>query len=295
MTAGKYSGHEYKMMQVICGNDAKKGYTLRYPLQDNSNDTGKERESRYQIVKKYKAKTVKLTVTLGCVAVLSAAGPGGCGMADAESKTESESQMTEADNRETEAKRGTLEETGIEPLPGENGEFRKVTSESGGEAYFGARTTVVLDGETIDIKDRADSVNAIPDIKAVDGYWIVEGHISPNVGYYGFYNTETRQWDKEFFGALLTWYGEDDTKDDILFSMDTVVYEFWNGLYDSNGTLLQTIKLDENDYEYIHELKRVSTGVEVYILNAEMEERMVMVDNILQTEAGAQEGENEIY
>ena len=73
MTAGKYSGHEYKMMQVICGNDAKKGYTLRYPLQDNSNDTGKERESRYQIVKKYKAKTVKLTVTLGCVVVLSAA------------------------------------------------------------------------------------------------------------------------------------------------------------------------------------------------------------------------------
>ena len=59
------------MMQVICRNDAKKGYTLRYPLQDNSNDTGKERVSRYQIVKKYKAKTVKLTVTLGCVAVLS--------------------------------------------------------------------------------------------------------------------------------------------------------------------------------------------------------------------------------
>ena len=54
MTAGKYSGHEYKMMQVICGNDAKKGYTLRYPLQDNSNDTGKERESRYQIVKNIK-------------------------------------------------------------------------------------------------------------------------------------------------------------------------------------------------------------------------------------------------
>ena len=158
-----------------------------------------------------------------------------------------------------------------------------------------------MDGETIDIKDRADSVNAIYDIKAVDGYWIVHGHISPNVGYYGFYNTETRQWDKEFFGALLTWYGEDETEDDIpfsmdiSFSMDTVVYEFWNGLYDSNGTLLRTIEVDEDEYEYIHELKRVSTGVEVYILNAEMEERMVMVDNILQTEAGAPKGENEIF
>ncbi len=271
-------------------------------------------------MKKYKAKTVKLTVTLGCVAVLSAAGPGGCGMADAESKTESESQITEADiqetdirdaniqeadnretniqaadnqaadnretniqktdNRETEAESGTLDETGIETLPGEIGDFRKVTSENGGEAYFGTRTTVVLDGETIDIKDRVDSVNAISDIKAVDGYWIVEGHISPYVGYYGFYNTETRQWDKEFFGALLTWYGADETDDAIPFSMDTVVYVFWNGLYDSSGTLLRTIELDENEYEYIHELKRVSTGVEVYIRNAEVEERMVMVDNI---------------
>ncbi len=82
---------------------------------------------------------------------------------------------------------------------------------------------------------------------------------------------------------------------DISFSMDTVVYEFWNGLYDSNGTLLRTIEVDEDEYEYIHELKRVSTGVEVYILNAEMEERMVMVDNILQTEAGAPKGENEIF
>lgn len=270
-------------------------------------------------MKKYKTKTVKLTITLGCVAVLSAAGLGGCGMEDAESKTESESQITEADiqetdiretniqeadnqktniqeadnretniqetdNRETEAESGTLDETGIETLPGEIGEFRKVTSENGGEAYFGVHTTVVLDGETIDIKDREDSVNAIYDIKAVDGYWIVHGHISPNVGYYGFYNTETRQWDKEFFGALLTWYGEDETEDDIPFSMDTVVYEFWNGLYDSNGTLLCTIEVDED--EYIHDLKRVSTGVEVYILNAEMEERMVMVDIIPQTESG---------
>lgn len=269
-------------------------------------------------MKKYKTKTGKLTITLGCVAALTAAGLGGCGMADTENKTESEKQITaadiqeadtqktesrganireadtreadiqetesreaniwEADTRETEAESGTLDETGLQPLPGENAEFRKVTSENGGEAYFGSRTTVVLDGETIDIKDRADSVNGILGIKAVDGYCIVDGHISPNVGYYGFYNTETRQWDKEFFGALLTWYGADETDDDIPFSMDTVVYAFWNDLYDSNGTLLRTIEVDEDEYECIHKLKRVSTGVEVYILNAEMEERMVMVE-----------------
>lgn len=235
-------------------------------------------------MKKHKAKTGKLTVTLGCIAALSAAGLGGCGMADAGNKAEFERQVTETEIQganvpETESQKEDSE-TGIEPLPGKNDGFRKVTSENGGEAYFGSHTTVILDGETIDIKDRDDSVNAIYDIKAVDGYWIVEGHISPNVGYYGFYNTETRQWDKEFFGALLTWYGADEAEDGIPFSMDTVVYAFWNGLYDGNGTLLGTIELDEDACEYIHKLKWASTGVEVYILNAALEERMVMVSSI---------------
>ena len=254
-------------------------------------------------MKKHKTKTRKLTIALGCAAALAAAVPGGCGMADAE-KTKSESQITAADKeadiqtadtrntdiRETEAESSTLAENGSEPLSVVNDEFRKVTSESGGEASFGPHTTVVLDGETIDIKDRVDSVNGISDIKAVHGYWIVKGHISPNVGYYGFYNTETRQWDREFLGALLTWYGKDDTDGDIPFSMDTIVYMFWNGLYDSNGTLLETIELDEND-EFIDDLKRTGTGVEVCIhnVNAEIEDRMVTVE-IPQTGSGASEG-----
>lgn len=115
----------------------------------------------------------------------------------------------------------------------------------------------------------------------------MKGHISPNTGYYGFYNTQTRQWDREFLGALLTWYGADEADADIPFSMDNVVYVAWNGLYDGNGTLLRTIELDKSEYEYIHGLKCVGTGVEVYILNAEMKERTVLVNDILQTEAPA--------
>ena len=80
-----------------------------------------------------------------------------------------ETNIQEADTRETEAESGTTAETGIEPLPGENDELRKATSENGNAAYFGARTTVVLNEETIDIKDRAGNVDAIYDIKAVDG------------------------------------------------------------------------------------------------------------------------------
>lgn len=275
------------------------------------------------MMKKYKTKTGKLTIALGCAAALAATVPGGCGMADAESKTESKSQIAAADKeadiqaegkeadiktadkeadiqtadtrntdiRETESESSAQAENGTEPLSDVKDEFRReVTSESGGKASFGPRTTVVLDGETIDIKDRYDGVNGISDIMAVDGYWIVDGHISPYVGYYGFYNTETHQWDKEFFGARLTWYGKDDTDGDIPFSMDTVVYLFWNDLYDSNGTLLEKFELDEND-EFIYDLKRTSTGVEVYIQNvhAEIADRMVAVD-IPQTGSGASEG-----
>ena len=178
-------------------------------------------------MKKYITKIGTLTTALGCAAALSAAGLGGCGMADAENQAESEAQIAAADIRETdikganiletdtqetdikganiletdtqetdtqetdiretdtqktdiletdtresdiletdtretgiqktdtqkpEAESGAIAENGIEPLPGENDELRKVISEKGGEAYFGAHTTVVLDGETIDIK-----------------------------------------------------------------------------------------------------------------------------------------------
>lgn len=116
-------------------------------------------------MKKYKTKTGKLTVTLGCIAALSAAGLDGCGMAEAGNKAESERQVTEAEIRgtnvpeieiqgtnvpeteiqganvpETESQKEEAE-TSIEPLPGENDGLKKVTSENGGEAYFGSHTT----------------------------------------------------------------------------------------------------------------------------------------------------------
>ena len=203
----------------------------------------------------------KMTVILGSALALSVAG---FGYASLISDTEG----------------GVLPKAYTQPLPGEFEEYQKVTSEDGGEAYFGSKTTVILDGQSFDINDRVGAVNGIFNIQAVDGYWLVHGHISPNVGYYGFYNRETLQWEKEFLGAPLTWYGADEAENDIPFSMDTVVYTFWNDLYDSNGTLIQTIETDESESEYIRELKRTSTGVEVYLLNASMEERMVLIEDL---------------
>lgn len=211
----------------------------------------------------------KISVLLAIALVLSVPGFGGCGKADRENETGSTNQKMTADIQSSEAESAAQSS--------EDSEYRKVTSESGGEAYFGADTTVILDGQTFDIRDREDAVNAIFDIQALDGYWLVHGHISPYVGYYGFYNRETLQWEKEFLGAPLTWYRADDADAEIPFSIDTVVYAFWNDIYDSSGTLIQTIKPDESEWEYIHKLKRTDTGVEVYLLNAAMDERMVLV------------------
>ena len=214
----------------------------------------------------------KTAVILGCALALSAAGFCGCGKAAADPPSEGYG----------------------EPLPPESEAYQRAVSEDGGEAYWDSQTTVILDGQTFDIRDREENVNGIFRVHALDGYWLVEAHISPNVGYYGFYNRETLQWEQEFTGALLTWYGaEGDTISmdismdipfsmdipismDIPFSMDTVVYVFGNELYDAGGTLLGTIPLAEG--EFIHGLKRTDTEVEIYILNAETEERMLPVE-----------------
>lgn len=153
----------------------------------------------------------------------------------------------------------------------------ETTSKSGGEAYFDDTTTVILDGIAFDIQERESMVNAIDDIRPAGGYWLVHGHISPHNGYYGFYNTETAQWENEAIGALLTWYGAEE-EGDIPFSMDTVVYAFGNELYDIYGNLICKIELDEEESETIYKLKRTSTGVEAYIYNGAMEERVVEID-----------------
>ena len=62
------------------------------------------------------------------------------------------------------------------------------------------------------------------------------------------------------------------------FSLDSVVYAVANEVYDSDDELLGRIDLDEAEYEYIWELKRTASGVEVQILNAAVEARNVTIE-----------------
>ncbi len=217
-------------------------------------------------------KGLKKGSTRSAAAILSAAliltvGAGGCGKAEGEGGTDLENRVPGS---------GYTNHIQGEPA-GYDGEGTTVLSDNGGEAYFDNSTTIVLDGRTYDIAQREEEVNAITNIRAVEGYWIVTGHISPNTSYYGFYNTQTLQWEKEILGAGLTWYGAEEGEEDIPFSMDTVVYTMADELYDSNGRLVGKVDLDEKEHEYIYGLERSSEGVEVCILNDAVEERLVVV------------------
>lgn len=235
--------------------------------------SGSERYEAERYQNRRGSSAAKNAVALWMALALAVAGFGGCGQIPEESGEKVETTQ-EGSTLAPESKEDSL--SGIEAaVPGIENVIGKVSSENGGVAYYDGHTTVVLDGEVYDIQERCESVNGIKGIQAVDGYWIVQGHISPNNSYYGFYNRETLQWDKEIVGSCLAWYEAEE--EEVPFSMDSIVYMIDNGLYDSEGELIQKIELDDKEYEYIYGLRRTRTGVEVRILNAAVEEREVVV------------------
>lgn len=226
-----------------------------------------QEKERLSVMKGLKKGSVRSAAVALSAALILAAGAGGCGKAEEEGGTDLENRVPGsgyANHVQGEA-------------AGFGGEGTTVLSDNGGEAYFDNSTTIVLDGKSYDMTQREEGVNAITNIRAVEGYWIVTGHISPDTSYYGFYNTQTLQWEKEILGSGLTWYGAEEGEENIPFSMDTVVYTVADELYDSNGRMVGKVDLDEKEHEYIYGLERSSEGVEVCILNDAVEERQVMV------------------
>lgn len=227
-------------------------------------------------------------VILSAALLLGATGLGGCGKIQEENGREANasSSLPETGNPDSANREDRVPGSGYmsssqdfqEEMTGFGGEGTRVLSDNGGEAYFDNTTTIVLDGKTYDITERVREVNAITNIRAVEGYWIVTGHISPDTSYYGFYNTETGQWDTELLGAGLTWYGADEGEEEIPFSMDTVVYTVAGELYDNNGELVGKVELDEKEHEYIYGLERSSEGIQIRILNDAVEEREIVLE-----------------
>ena len=90
-----------------------------------------------------------------------------------------------------------------------------------------------------DLQERNPIVNALTAETPVGSVIVVEGHIGPDAGYYGIFDTETETFVKDIEGANLTWRDDDIT---------TAAYNLWSEIYNYDGDLLADLDLSESEY-----------------------------------------------
>lgn len=109
--------------------------------------------------------------------------------------------------------------------------------EIAGEPVSGVIFT--YNGKDYDLQERNPMVNALMAETLVGGTIVVEGHIGPNVAYYGIFDTETETFIKDIEGANLTWRDDD---------ISTAAYSLWAEIYGYDGSLLSKLDLSESEY-----------------------------------------------
>lgn len=109
--------------------------------------------------------------------------------------------------------------------------------ETTGEPASGVIFT--YNGKDYDLQERNPMVNSLMAETLVGGVIVVEGHIGPNVGYYGIFDTETEAFVKDIEGANLTWRDDD---------ISTAVYNLHFEIYGYDGKLLKKLDLTESEH-----------------------------------------------
>lgn len=135
-----------------------------------------------------------------------------------------------------------------------------------------SKTMVIIDGEEYDMAELCDSVNGVmPEVREFDKYIVVEGHISPDNGYYGFFNTENRQWEWGVVGAHLTW---DENWETLENPLESVIYADGG---DSQGVIrdwkTNMIAVFDLEKEYIRGLRRVGDDITITIASIEFDNK----------------------
>ena len=110
---------------------------------------------------------------------------------------------------------------------------------------------------TYDLTERNSSINAIMDCAVVTPYVIVEGHIGPREGYYGIFNTITKEFEKDIIGSHLIYRDND---------IETAVYSFENSIYNYSGERIGTCNMEEFDLIYELAFAENNTRVRVEII-----------------------------
>lgn len=94
-------------------------------------------------------------------------------------------------------------------------------------------------GKDYDLQERNPMVNSLMAETPVGSAIVVEGHIGPNAGYYGIFDTGTEAFVKDIEGANLTWRDDD---------ISTAVYNLQSEIYGYDGNLLKKLDLTESEY-----------------------------------------------
>ncbi|MCM1063298.1 MAG: hypothetical protein NC420_02310 [Eubacterium sp.] len=137
--------------------------------------------------------------------------------------------------------------------------------------------TIAIDGEAYRMTDLCDQVNALESIREFGEYIVVEGHISPDSAYYGFYSTRSGQWEWEYTGSLLTW---DENWKALDNPVESVIYAGTVGsqgvIYDWKMNMIAVFDLEE---EYIYGLKREGDDIAITIAGYEGGSRELHFDH----------------
>ncbi len=104
-------------------------------------------------------------------------------------------------------------------------------------------TVFEYDGTAYDMQERDSMINAIMDCIPVGEYIVIDSHTGPHNAIYTVFNTQTREFEKDIEGVLLTFYDDD---------IHTAVYAFWNDICAYDGTVLAT--LDIGQYDIIRDI-----------------------------------------
>lgn len=132
-------------------------------------------------------------------------------------------------------------------------------------AIYDNTTKVTIDGTVYDIAERNSDINAIMGIQYADGFWIVEGHINPNVGSYSLYSTQNDSWETDMFGSCLTWENlENAALGDSI--RKTAVYAANSQICNYKGDVIGLVSLEQG--EYVRELIREGDMLTVQIQTA---------------------------
>ena len=148
---------------------------------------------------------------------------------------------------------------------------------SGHTVLFSDRTDVTIDGKTYDMADLCDSVNGVmPNVRELDQYIVIQGHISPNNSYYGFFNTENSKWEWGFIGTHLTW---DENWETLENPVESIIYaevsETEGVICDWKTNRAAVFGMED---EYIYDLRRVGNDVTITLVDFSGESRELSFD-----------------